>query len=66
VGLTSNFFSLRSIPISTFLENNLLGGVMIPGTSKYEKRSPNPSGKIPGKMFQVGEGLNQSNRLLPF
>lgn len=35
------------IPISTFLENNLLGGVMIPGTTKYEKRSPNPSGKIP-------------------
>lgn len=36
-----------SIPISKFLENNLLGGVMIPGTSKYEKRSPNPSGKVP-------------------
>jgi pyruvate-ferredoxin/flavodoxin oxidoreductase len=35
------------IPISTFLQNNLLGGVMIPGTSKYEKRNPNPSGKIP-------------------
>ena len=35
------------IPVSKFLENNLLGGVMISGTSKYEKRSPNPSGKIP-------------------
>ena len=34
------------IPISTFLENNLLGGVMIPGTSKFEKRSPNPSGQV--------------------
>jgi pyruvate dehydrogenase (NADP+) len=35
------------IPISTFLNNNLLGGVMMPGTSQYEKRSPNPSGKLP-------------------
>lgn len=35
------------IPISKFLENNLLGGVMITGTSKFEKRNPNPSGKIP-------------------
>ena len=35
------------IAISTFLDNNLLGGVMITGTSKYEKRRPNPSGKIP-------------------
>ena len=35
------------IPVSKFLANNLLGGVMIPGTSKYEKRCPNPSGKIP-------------------
>jgi len=35
------------IPVSKFLANNLLGGVMIPGTSKYEKRNPNPSGKIP-------------------
>jgi len=34
------------IPISTFLENNLLGGVMIPGTSKFEKRSPNPTGQV--------------------
>lgn len=35
------------IPVSKFLENNLLGGVMIPGTTKFEKRNPNPSGKIP-------------------
>jgi pyruvate-ferredoxin/flavodoxin oxidoreductase len=35
------------IPISKFLENNLLGGVMIPGTTKFEKRTPNPSAKIP-------------------
>ncbi len=35
------------IPVSKFLENHLLGGVMIPGTTKFEKRNPNPSGKIP-------------------
>ena len=35
------------IPVSKFLQNNLLGGVMIPGTSKYEKRNPNPSKKVP-------------------
>jgi len=35
------------IPVSKFLENNLLGGVMIPGTTKFEKRNPNPSGRIP-------------------
>jgi pyruvate-ferredoxin/flavodoxin oxidoreductase len=35
------------IPVSKFLENHILGGVMIPGTSKYEKRNPNPSKKIP-------------------
>jgi pyruvate-ferredoxin/flavodoxin oxidoreductase len=35
------------IPISVFLENNLLGGVMIPGTTKFEKRLPNPSRLIP-------------------
>ena len=35
------------IPISKFLQNNLLGGVMIPGTSKYEKRNPNPTKKVP-------------------
>jgi pyruvate-ferredoxin/flavodoxin oxidoreductase len=31
------------IPVSKFLENHLLGGVMVPGTTKYEKRNPNPS-----------------------
>lgn len=35
------------IPVSKFLENNLLGGVMMPGTTKFEKRNPNPSGKVP-------------------
>ena len=35
------------IPISAFLGNDLLGGVMMPGTSKYEKRSPNPAKRIP-------------------
>lgn len=35
------------IPISKFLQNNLLGGVMQPGTTKFEKRNPNPSGKVP-------------------
>lgn len=35
------------IPVSKFLENNLLGGTMMMGTSKYEKRNPNPTGKIP-------------------
>ena len=31
-----------SIPISKFLENHMLGGTMQPGTTKYEKRRPNP------------------------
>eukprot|EP00567_Pseudictyota_dubia_P017109 CAMPEP_0197437972 /NCGR_PEP_ID=MMETSP1175-20131217/5092_1 /TAXON_ID=1003142 /ORGANISM="Triceratium dubium, Strain CCMP147" /LENGTH=1825 /DNA_ID=CAMNT_0042967615 /DNA_START=267 /DNA_END=5741 /DNA_ORIENTATION=- len=35
------------IPVSKFLENHVLGGMMIPGTTKYEKRNPNPSGRIP-------------------
>lgn len=35
------------IPVSKFLENNLLGGVMITGTTKFEKRNPNASGLIP-------------------
>jgi pyruvate-ferredoxin/flavodoxin oxidoreductase len=37
----------NDIPISKFVENNLVGGTMIMGTSKYEKRNPNPSRKIP-------------------
>ncbi|KAL7544095.1 hypothetical protein ACHAXR_013545 [Thalassiosira sp. AJA248-18] len=36
-----------SIPISKFLENHMLGGVMQPGTTRYEKRRPNPSNLIP-------------------
>jgi pyruvate-ferredoxin/flavodoxin oxidoreductase len=35
------------IPVSTFIENHLLGGVMIPGTTKFETRNPNPSKRIP-------------------
>lgn len=35
------------IPVSKFLDNNLLGGVMITGTTKFEKRNPNPSHLIP-------------------
>jgi len=35
------------IPVSKFLDNHLLGGTMTTGTTKYEKRSPNPSGLIP-------------------
>lgn len=29
------------IPVSKFLENHVLGGVMIPGTTRVEKRNPN-------------------------
>ena len=36
-----------TIPISKFLENHMLGGIMQPGTTKYEKRQPNPSALIP-------------------
>jgi homodimeric pyruvate:ferredoxin (flavodoxin) oxidoreductase len=36
-----------TIPVSVFLQNHLLGGVMIAGTTRYEKRNPNPSGDIP-------------------
>jgi homodimeric pyruvate:ferredoxin (flavodoxin) oxidoreductase len=35
------------IPVSKFLENNLMSGTMITGTTKYEKRKPNPSLQIP-------------------
>lgn len=35
------------IPVSKFLENNLVSGQMIMGTTKYEKRKPNPSLQIP-------------------
>jgi pyruvate-ferredoxin/flavodoxin oxidoreductase len=37
----------NDIPVSKFLENNLVSGTMIMGTTKYEKRNPNPSQKIP-------------------
>ncbi|KAL7553608.1 hypothetical protein ACHAWF_016914 [Thalassiosira exigua] len=36
-----------NIPISKFLENHMLGGTMQPGTTKYEKRRPNPCNLIP-------------------
>lgn len=36
----------EDIPVSAFLRNNLLGGTMITGTSKFEKRRPNPSGQV--------------------
>lgn len=39
------------IPVSKFLENHLLGGVMVPGTTKFEKRNPNPS-KSPGWLVE--------------
>ncbi|KAL7522654.1 hypothetical protein ACHAWX_007353 [Stephanocyclus meneghinianus] len=35
------------IPISKFLDNEMIGGVMLPGTTRYEKRRPNPSALIP-------------------
>lgn len=47
------------IPISAFLQNNLLGGVMIPGTSKFEKRLPNPSRLIPEWQFDNCTQCNQ-------
>lgn len=36
-----------NIPISKFLQNHMLGGMMTPGTTRYEKRSPNASSLIP-------------------
>lgn len=36
-----------TIPISKFLENQMLGGLMTPGTTRYEKRRPNASSLIP-------------------
>jgi pyruvate-ferredoxin/flavodoxin oxidoreductase len=35
------------IPVSKFLEHHMENGTMIMGTSKYEKRTPNPTGLIP-------------------
>ena len=39
------------IPVSKFLENHILGGVMIPGTTRVEKRNPNR------KSVKVSNGL---------
>ena len=36
-----------AIPVSKFLENHLLGGVMIPGTTRVEKRNPNRKFGVP-------------------
>lgn len=36
-----------TIPVSLFLQNAMLGGNMITGTSKFEKRRPNSSGLVP-------------------
>ena len=53
------------IPVSKFLENHLLGGVMIPGTTKFEKRNPNPSGKIPKWNFNDCTQCNQCIFICP-
>ena len=42
-----NRFEGFDIPTSTLLSNNMLGGIMPPGTSRYEKRNPNPTGRVP-------------------
>lgn len=47
------------IPISKFLENHLLGGVMVPGTTKFEKRNPNPSKMVPRWNFDSCTQCNQ-------
>ena len=53
------------IPVSTFLENHLLGGVMIPGTTRFEKRNPNPSGRIPKWNFNDCTQCNQCVFICP-
>jgi len=53
------------IPVSKFLENKLLGGVMIPGTTKFEKRNPNPSGRIPKWNFDDCTQCNQCIFICP-
>jgi pyruvate-ferredoxin/flavodoxin oxidoreductase len=53
------------IPVSKFLENHLLGGVMIPGTTRFEKRNPNPSGKIPKWNFEDCTQCNQCIFICP-
>lgn len=53
------------IPVSKFLENHLLGGVMIPGTTRFEKRNPNTSGKIPKWNFDSCTQCNQCIFICP-
>ncbi|MGB0675531.1 MAG: pyruvate:ferredoxin (flavodoxin) oxidoreductase, partial [Candidatus Nanopelagicales bacterium] len=52
-------FEGDDIPVSAFLNNGMLGGMMPPGTARYEKRIPNPSGKIP---HWVKENCTQCNK----
>jgi len=42
-----NKFEGFDIKTSTLLENKMLGGVMPAGTAQYEKRNPNPTGRVP-------------------
>jgi pyruvate-ferredoxin/flavodoxin oxidoreductase len=53
------------IPVSKFLENHLLGGVMVPGTTKFEKRNPNPSKRIPKWNFDSCTQCNQCIFICP-
>jgi pyruvate-ferredoxin/flavodoxin oxidoreductase len=53
------------IPVSKFLENHLLGGVMLPGTTKFEKRNPNPSNVIPRWEFENCTQCNQCIFICP-
>lgn len=53
------------IPVSKFLENHLLGGVMVPGTTKFEKRNPNPSGRLPKWNFDSCTQCNQCVFICP-
>lgn len=40
-------FEGNQIPVSKFIENDMLGGIVPAGTTKYEKRNPNPTNKLP-------------------
>ena len=42
-----NKFEGFDVKTSTLLANDMLGGRMPPGTSRYEKRNPNPTGRVP-------------------
>ena len=48
-----------SIPVSLFLKNAMLGGTMISGTSKFEKRRPNTSALVPEWNFSQCTQCNQ-------